>query len=81
MDMLNAYEHDDADVLAESVRAAIPQIAALIERARSDEAPIVYVNDNYGDWNSSSEELAETAIRAGIPIWWSPCSPAMTTHS
>jgi nicotinamidase-related amidase len=62
VDMLNIYEHEDADRLAASVKGAVPQIAALIERARSDEVPLVYVNDNYGDWNSSSEELAERAM-------------------
>jgi nicotinamidase-related amidase len=62
VDMLNTYEHEDADRLAASVKGAVPQIAALIERARSDDVPLVYVNDNYGDWNSSSEELAERAM-------------------
>jgi nicotinamidase-related amidase len=75
VDMLNAYEHDDAEVLAESVRGAIPQIAALIGRARNEGAPVVYVNDNYGDWNSSSEELAETAMRGRYPDLVEPLLP------
>jgi nicotinamidase-related amidase len=73
--MLNAYEHDDADVLAESVRAAIPQMTALIERARNDEVPVIYVNDNYGDWNSSSKELAETAMNGRYPDLVEPVLP------
>ena len=64
VDMLNAYEHDDADELAASVQDVVPRIAELIERARGADIPLVYVNDNYGDWNSSSAELAERA-RAG----------------
>jgi nicotinamidase-related amidase len=75
VDMLNAYDHDDADLLAESVRAAIPQIAALIERARTDEVPLIYVNDNYGDWNSSSEELAEAAMSGRYPDLVEPLLP------
>jgi hypothetical protein len=27
---------------------------------------VIYVNDNYGDWNSSQEELAERAMRAEL---------------
>jgi nicotinamidase-related amidase len=41
VDILNTYEHDDADRLAASVKDAVPQIADLIERARSDDVPLV----------------------------------------
>jgi nicotinamidase-related amidase len=75
VDMLNPYEHDDADRLAESVRAAVPRIAGLIDRARRDEIPLVYVNDNYGDWNSSSEELAERAMAGRHPDLLEPLLP------
>jgi nicotinamidase-related amidase len=75
VDMLNTYEHDDAEVLAESVRAAIPQMTALIEHARNDEVPIVYVNDNYGDWNSSSRERAEAAMNGRYPALVEPVLP------
>jgi nicotinamidase-related amidase len=62
VDMLNTYEHEDADRLAQSVKDVVPQIAGLIERARDHDVPLVYVNDNYGDRNSSSQELAERAL-------------------
>ncbi len=35
---------------------------ALLDAAHEARAPVVYVNDNYGDWNSSSEELARSAL-------------------
>lgn len=73
--MLNAYEHDDAERLAESVRAALPQMTALVERARKDDVPLVYVNDNYGDWNSSSEELAQRAMEGRHPDLVEPLLP------
>jgi nicotinamidase-related amidase len=62
VDMLNTYEHDDADKLAASAREAVPQMTELIERARATDVALVYVNDNYGDWNSSSSELSERAL-------------------
>jgi len=75
VDMLNTYEHDDADQLAASVKDAVPQIASLIERARADDVPLVYVNDNYGDWNSSSQELAERAMAGRHPELVEPLLP------
>jgi nicotinamidase-related amidase len=67
IDMLNAYDFEDADRLAESARKAVPNIRRLIERADAEDVPIVYVNDNYGDWNSSAEQLVESALRGRFP--------------
>ncbi|HEX8206480.1 MAG TPA: isochorismatase family cysteine hydrolase [Solirubrobacteraceae bacterium] len=67
IDMLNAYDFDDAEKLADSVREVLPNLKALIDRAAEADIPIVYVNDNYGDWNSSADELVETARRGRFP--------------
>jgi nicotinamidase-related amidase len=75
VDMLNTYEHDDADRLTESVEGAIEPIAKLVERARESEAELIYVNDNYGDWNSSAEELAERALDGRRPDLVEPILP------
>lgn len=75
IDMLNTYEHEDADRLAENVRVAVPQIAGLIERARTEDVPIVWVNDNYGDWNSSSDKLKRAAVEGRHPDLVEPVQP------
>jgi nicotinamidase-related amidase len=75
VDMLNTYEHEDADRLAASVRQAVPQIERLIRRAREDDVALVYVNDNYGDWNSSSSELARRAVEGRYPELVEPLLP------
>jgi nicotinamidase-related amidase len=75
VDMLNTYEHEDAERLAESVREAVPQIAGLIQQARNEDVPVVYVNDNYGDWNSSSEELGRRAMAGRHPELVQPLLP------
>jgi nicotinamidase-related amidase len=62
IDMLNRYEHEDADALVESVGAALPAMSALIARARERELPIVYVNDNYGDWSAGADALCRHAL-------------------
>ncbi len=62
IDMLNRYEHDDADTLRNSVEEVLPVMQALIARAREQDAPIVYVNDNYDDWSAGPAELCEQAL-------------------
>jgi nicotinamidase-related amidase len=75
VDMLNPYEHPDADRLAERVEKALPGVRTLLRRAGEAEIPVVYVNDNYGDWNSSSEELARQALEGARPELVEPVLP------
>ena len=53
VDMLNPYEHEDADKLTESVERVVPAISELRDRATGEGIPTIYVNDNHGDWESS----------------------------
>jgi nicotinamidase-related amidase len=62
VDMLNPYDHEDAELLTRNVEPVVEPIAALVERAGREGAEVIYVNDNYGDWNSSQEELAKRAM-------------------
>jgi nicotinamidase-related amidase len=75
VDMLNAYEHDDAERLTESVERTIEPISALVERARDGGAELIYVNDNYGDWSASAEELAQRAMEGRRPDLVEPILP------
>jgi len=75
VDMLNPYDHPEAEELAEHVEGALPGVEALLRRAGEAEAPVVYVNDNYGDWNSSSEELARSAMDGKRPDLVDPILP------
>jgi nicotinamidase-related amidase len=64
VDMITAYDFEDAEKLLDSAREAVPNIRALLERAREEDVDVVYVNDNYGDWRSSSSELVEKAVES-----------------
>jgi nicotinamidase-related amidase len=75
VDMLNPYEHDDADRLAKSVEQVLEPIGELIKRAEDEKAEIVYVNDNYGDWKSSHEQLVDHALRGERPDLVEPVLP------
>ena len=75
IDMLNPYDHEDAAPLAESVAEAVEPIAGLIAAARDRDVPVIFVNDNYGDWNSSPGELAKRAMQGEHPELVEPVLP------
>ncbi len=75
VDVLNPYDHEDADVLARSMAAVVEPIVALVDRARDEDHPVVYVNDNYGHWNSSSQKLLDAALAGSHPELVEPLSP------
>ena len=77
VDMLNTYEHDDAETLTDSVREALPNIADLIERATDrDDVEVVYVNDLYGQWNAGRAELLERVMQGSYRELVEPVAPA-----
>jgi nicotinamidase-related amidase len=66
IDMINTYDHADADLLVGSVRRALPGVRAALRSAREagpDAADVIYVNDNFGRWRSHHDELAATALK------------------
>jgi nicotinamidase-related amidase len=52
VDMLNPYDHEDADRLTQSVESVVEPLSELVARARDE-----------GAENSSQEELAERALQ------------------
>jgi nicotinamidase-related amidase len=61
-DMLNRYEHDDAEPLMGSVREMLGPLEGLIADAEEAEILTIYVNDNYGEWTAGREDLVERAL-------------------
>ncbi|MFI1167993.1 cysteine hydrolase family protein [Streptomyces sp. NPDC020801] len=62
IDMINTYEHEDAELLVPSAQRVVPVLAELIGRARRADVPVIYANDNFGSWRSHHGELVETAL-------------------
>ena len=76
IDMLNPYDHEDAEPLAASVREKLDAIVGLRDRAREpDDVLLVYVNDNYDRWESGREELVERALAGRHPELVEPIAP------
>ncbi|MFD5818734.1 isochorismatase family cysteine hydrolase [Streptomyces sp. NPDC127038] len=62
IDMINTYDHADANLLLPSVAEIVPQAATLLKRARCNDVPVVYVNDNFAEWRSHHGELLAKAL-------------------
>ncbi|WP_435837574.1 cysteine hydrolase family protein [Streptomyces chartreusis] len=62
IDMINTYDHEDAELLVPSVQRVVPVLADLIGRARETDVPVIYANDNFGLWRSHHGELVSTAL-------------------
>ncbi|MCX4404098.1 cysteine hydrolase [Streptomyces sp. NBC_01764] len=62
IDMINTYEHEDAELLVPSVRRVVRVLTELIGRARRADVPVIYANDNFGLWRSHHGELVDTAL-------------------
>ena len=75
VDMLNPYDHEDADALTRSVEQVVRPLGSIIERALDEGVEVVYVNDNYGDWSASKADLIEGALNGARPDLVEPILP------
>jgi nicotinamidase-related amidase len=75
IDMLNSYEHADAERLTESVERALPGMERLIARAADEDVLTIYVNDNFGAWTSDRDELLRTALDGRFRRLVEPIAP------
>ena len=76
VDMLNPYDHEDADKLAESVEAQLPQMVELRDRAaRADDTLTLHVNDNHERWDCVREDLVRKALDGRRPDLVEPLLP------
>jgi nicotinamidase-related amidase len=76
IDMLNRYEHSDAEPLLSSVRGILTALSRLIEKARRSGILTVYVNDNHGDWTAGRTQLSQWALQGADPSLIEPILPA-----
>jgi nicotinamidase-related amidase len=75
IDMLNPYDHEDAEPLMESARQAVPVLSGLIAAARDEDLLVVYVNDNRSDWTAGRREIAQAALDGAAPSLVEPVLP------
>ena len=76
IDMLNPYDHEDAEPLAESVRDKLPRIVELRDHAAGGSDTLtVYVNDNGDRWEADRGTLIELALEGEHPDLVEPIVP------
>ncbi|MEV2250492.1 isochorismatase family cysteine hydrolase [Streptomyces sp. NPDC050147] len=76
IDMINTYDHPDAETLRKSVEDVLPNVRRLIERARAEDIAVIYVNDNFGLWRSHHDELLDIALSGPHAELVAPIRPA-----
>ena len=76
IDMLNPYDHEDGERLAACVAEKLPQMVELRDRAKEHaDVKLVYVNDNYDQWEAGRETLIERALEGKHPELVEPIAP------
>ncbi|MFD9333046.1 cysteine hydrolase family protein [Streptomyces sp. NPDC060028] len=80
IDMLNTYDHEDADLLLPSVTRALPAVVHLLEQARERDLPVIYANDNFGKWRSHHGEILDTALAGPHADLVSPVRPDESSY-
>jgi len=66
IDVINDLEFPGSEGLIEQVMAVAENIAALKRHARQAGIPVVYVNDNFGKWQSDFSKLIAHCLEDGV---------------
>ena len=76
VDMMNTYQHPDAENLIPNVEKVIEPLTDLVRRAREcDDVDLVYVNDNYGDFTAEFSDIVHAACDGARPDLVKPIQP------
>lgn len=62
LDMINGFDFEGADKLMPKASAAADAILALRADVEKAGYPVVFVNDNFGEWHSERSKLVERAL-------------------
>ena len=63
--MISDFRHEDADALLASYRERHGALVEALETARARGVPVVYANDNFGDWHGDATRLVREAVEHG----------------
>lgn len=66
IDVVNDFEFPRGDELFRQALPIAPNIATLKKRARAAGIPAVYVNDNFGRWQSNFDQLISHCLNDGV---------------
>jgi nicotinamidase-related amidase len=67
IDVINHFEFPAGTRLLAQSMAIAPRIARLKARAQRAGVPVIYVNDNFGQWRSDASKILKYCLRADAP--------------
>ncbi|HEX7063851.1 MAG TPA: isochorismatase family cysteine hydrolase [Bacillales bacterium] len=69
IDVINDLEFEHGESLLENAQALVDPINRLRKKAAEYQVPVIYVNDNFGQWQSNKEHIIEKCSTGrGRPI-------------
>jgi nicotinamidase-related amidase len=66
IDVVNDFEFEGGDALLKLAMPVGKQIAALKKRAKAARIPAIYVNDNFGKWQSDLNKIVSHCLEDGV---------------
>ena len=66
IDLINDFEFDGADEMFKNTLAIAQPIAKLKKNAKAAGIPVIYVNDNFGKWQSDFRKLVEHCVEDNV---------------
>lgn len=66
IDVLNDLEWEDGEKILPQALEMAERLAALKKRARAAGIPAIYVNDNFGQWQSNFQRLVDHLLHGGV---------------
>lgn len=66
IDLINDFEFDDADPMFTNTLAIAQPTAKLKKNAKAAGIPVIYVNDNFGKWQSDFRKLVDHCLQDNV---------------
>ncbi len=67
IDVINDLDFEGSEAIVRQAPAMAKRLAALKKRAKATKIPVVYINDNFGRWQSDFRRLIEHCLEDGVP--------------
>lgn len=75
IDVLTTFDFPDGDAILRGALRIRDNLLHLKKRARSQSIPVLYINDNFGDWRSEKEVLIGRCLEAKGAAFVQPLIP------
>jgi nicotinamidase-related amidase len=66
IDVISDFEFEDGEELFNSALPAVRCIAALKKRAVKEGIPVIYINDNFGNWRDDFQKIVKSCLRENV---------------